>query len=718
MPGWFRSVLSSFVFLLLILVVDAPSASAAPVERAGSASISTDPDAGTWTIRSSTTSLVLGLGRGRDFELVSLTSLGGVSWTPGGASDTFLRIGGQTVSFGSRAAGFAFDTVTTSVSGLTVRLDATFQYPASRVTVTRHYAATSGSPTFETWTTIAPAAGAVTLADLNGFRFSVRAGPIRWLNGLQGDDPQTIRDEAFTIHQRQLAAGERLSLGATGRSSETTVPWFSIDGGADQFFAGLMWSGAWSLIASRTSSGLDLTLGLAPMSTSVTAAIDTPHAFFGVVRGTAADVPASLRAFIVQGIRGGQAFPALATYNTWFAYGVEIDETIVREEIDGAARLGAELFVVDAGWYAGAGRLGSDDFTSGLGTWAVDPARFPQGLRPLTEYAHSRGLKFGIWVEPERVALTAINRAGLAQESWLARIGGQYGSSNSAQICLGGAAAREWVLDQLVRLIDAAQPDYLKWDNNLWVNCDRSGHGHGAADGNFAHVTGLYQVLAALRSRYPALTIENVSGGGNRLDLGMLRYTDVAWMDDRTAPSVHVRHNVQGLSVVFPPAYLLSFVTDHDTEPLHRALDVSLYFRSRMTGVLGLCFRTGEFGDEDGAQMAREIGIYKTTRDALGSAAGALLTAQADPRGGPSWDVFQIGLRSNRTATVLAFQWDAGAAAITVKPVRLQSQAIYMVRSVDGGVLGTATGAELMADGISILRGSATAAHVLILERQ
>src|SRR5207237_6367330 len=99
-------------------------------------------------------------------------------------------------------------------------------------------------------------------------------------------------------------------------------------------------------------------------------------------------------------------------------------------------------------------------------------------------------------------------------------------------------------------------------------------HSHGSTDGNFAHVHGLYAMLATLRERYPELLIENVSGGGNRLDVGMLRYTDVAWMDDRTAPSVHVRHNIEGLSAVFPPAYLLSFVTDQDAEPLHDAPDL------------------------------------------------------------------------------------------------------------------------------------------------
>src|SRR5437763_8841619 len=86
--------------------------------------------------------------------------------------------------------------------------------------------------------------------------------------------------------------------------------------------------------------------------------------------------------------------------------------------------------------------------------------------------------------------------------------------------------------------------------NNMFVNCDRQGHGHGATDGNFAHVTGLYDLLTTLRQRYPDLLFENVSGGGNRLDVGMLRYTDAAWMDDRTAPSAHVRHNLEGLTAV------------------------------------------------------------------------------------------------------------------------------------------------------------------------
>ena len=109
-------------------------------------------------------------------------------------------------------------------------------------------------------------------------------------------------------------------------------------------------------------------------------------------------------------------------------------------EIDRAAALGVELFVLDAGWYVGAGETNDFDFDSGLGTWAEDTIRFPSGLASLADYAHGLGMKFGIWVEPERVALAHGRQAGLAQRAVAgARTAGDYGSATNAQICLAGA---------------------------------------------------------------------------------------------------------------------------------------------------------------------------------------------------------------------------------------------------------------------------------------
>ncbi len=197
-------MLSAFVFLYAILALTRV-ATADTVARAGFATIANDPDAGTWTIASSGTSLVLALGATRDFEILRLSSLSNQPWTIGNLPDTFLKVGGQTLPFGNRAAGFVYQTVTTTVKGLTVQLDAVFEVPAARLRATRHYAATSGSPTFETWTTFTPTAGAVSLSDLNGFRLTVPAGTLRWLNGLQGNDPKMPRDAAFTLQQRARA---------------------------------------------------------------------------------------------------------------------------------------------------------------------------------------------------------------------------------------------------------------------------------------------------------------------------------------------------------------------------------------------------------------------------------------------------------------------------------------------------------------------------------
>ncbi len=210
-----------------------------------------------------------------------------------------------------------------------------------------------------------------------------------------------------------------------------------------------------------------------------------------------------------------------------------------------------------------------------------------------------------------------------------------------------------------------------------------------------------------------------MSGGGNRLDVGMLRYTDVAWMDDRTAPSVHVRHNLEGLSAVFPPAYLLSFVTDHDDEPLHR--------RTRSRRCTCAAAWAGARACASGARSSRtptprtsahEIDIYKGLRDTLDSASASLLTMQASADNGPAWDVMQATAGDDGAAVISAYQTDDGVDRINVKPVGLESATTYSVQSVDTGLLGEATGADLMSAGIDILQSPNSAAHILIAARE
>jgi alpha-galactosidase len=707
--------------LLGAAVFGSLSVRAATVASSSDASIAHDESAGTWTLTAGGTSLRLALDASRDFSIVSLTTASAVAWTGSPSPDTVVRVGGQTLPFGSRSAGFTYQRVTVETHDDRLQLNATFDLASAGLRLTRHYAIAAGAPAFEVWTTYAPGAGganAKPLEDLNALQITVAAGPLRWINGLQGSAADVRNDAAFMLQQKTLANGETLTLGAEGRSSEQTVPWFAIDGDQDEFFATLMWSGAWSLGVTRGRTGLEVSFGLVSMSTAAGAPFDGPHAVFGVVRGGLPAATAALRSYAVNGIRAGRPLVPLVTYNTWFAYGTSIDESSIRAAMDRAAALGVELFVLDAGWYRGAGAGGPTDFDSGLGSWTPDPARFPNGLRPLADYAHERRMKFGIWMEPERVNLSLVGSPGgpgSIDDSWLATRGGGYGAGRVAQICLAGSAGRAWVLDQITALIDEVRPDYLKWDNNGWINCDRDGHDHGEADGNFAHVNALYQMLETLHERYPDLMIENVSGGGNRLDFGMLRYTDVGWMDDRTAPAVHVRHNIEGLSVAFPPAYLFSFVTSSDVESLHESKDMSMYMRSRMLAALGTCFRAEELTEADAANLTREVEIYKTMRETISSAAATLLTGQAAEDGGPPWDVLQETSSDGTKILISAFQSDLGVDRIIVKPAGLDPDATYSVQSVDAGDLGEASGTDLMMDGIDVRQSPNTGAHILII---
>jgi alpha-galactosidase len=705
---------------MFVLAAALPAVAATPVVQAGDASISHDSAAGTWSLAAGGATLTVALDPSRDFQVLRLVTSSPQPWIVGALSDSTVTVNDVPLAFGSRRAGFTYVNVTVNVvvADVALQLDATFELPAAALRVTRHYGIASGSPTFEAWNTYEALGAAVAVSNLVPFQASLPGGQLRWLTGLRGDNSDTANFTAFTLQEKTLAAGEHFALGAQGRSSEQAVPMLAVDGPEDEFYVALMWSGAWTLQVDQAVTGLSLSLGLTPMTTVVDGeAVDGPHVLFGAVRGGFTQAAAALRSYALPGIRGGRPFTPLVMYNTWYAHGTAIHEALIRFEMKRAAALGVELFVVDAGWYLGAGAGGRWDFDSGLGSWVPDPARFPNGLKPLTDYAHSLGMRFGIWVEPERVALSLVGDRRV-QESWLATSGGHYGSDRAAQLCFASAAVRRWVLDHLVALINSVQPDYLKWDNNMWINCDRPGHGHGATDGNFAHVKGLYDVLSSLRAAYPDLVLENVSGGGNRLDLGMLRFSDVAWMSDHTGPSVHVRHNLQGLSAVFPPAYLLSFVIDQGEEPLHRAADISLYFRSRMQGALGLSFTIDGFSDAELTAMAHEIGTYKAMRGTLSAADAALLSPQASRANGPAWDILQEMTAGAEQLLVIAVQSDAGVRKTNVKPTGLQPETTYQVQSVDRGLLGTATGGDLMRDGIDVVSSPGTAAHILMLSGQ
>jgi len=636
------------------------------------------------------------------------------------ALDTSLLVKGEPLTLTEARTGLRFDGARAERSDHGVHLVFTYSQREWRATIARHYASYPDSPVIEAWTTVEVAGDGepLAVADLTCWRVSIPAGTLRWVNGLRGDAPDTPVDDAFSIGARDLASGESFDLGAQRRSSERFIPLVTVDIGSGRWFAGVQWSGRWHIGATRNGQRIELTVDIPDTATRVTPdqPLEVPHSFIGFASGSAATLAEALRGFIA-GLRAGRPIRPLVTYNTWYPYGARVEEASVNDEIDRTAALGVELFVLDAGWYAGAGALAFSDFESGLGTWTADPARFPSGLRALSDRAHARGMKFGLWVEPGRVSLDTVGQPGLARDEWLARSAGANVTPTSGQICYGARAAREWVRAKLFALIDDVQPDYLKWDNNAWVNCDRAGHDHGPDDGNLRQVEGLYALLQELRDRYPALLIENVADGGSRIDFGMLRYSDAAWLDDRTSPGIRVRHNLQGAFELFPPGYLLSFVLDSPVQPLANSDDPLTELRSSMMGALGFGYRSPTLRPWLSDAIRDLIAWYGQLRDILQDAHAFLLTAQAPAAGGDGWDAVEALNASTGEATLFVFHLLDATDRVVVHPRGLESDATYSVRSLDAGDLGTARGASIMEDGVEIVQGSGTHSHVLALRK-
>ncbi len=396
--------------------------------------------------------------------------------------------------------------------------------------------------------------------------------------------------------------------------------------------------------------------------------------------------------------------------------------------MDAASAMGIEQFVVDAGWWSSINGADPTDFAHGYGTYDVDTDRFPNGLGGLSDYAHGLGLRFGVWVEPERVDRATVGKPGGAADRMLAMQDGRYDSGRtnatavSAQVCFVDPQARDWIMGRLSSLIDQAHPDYLKWDNNFWINCNRAGHGHGVADGNFLHIRGVDIVRDALRSRYPDLEIEDCASGGNRLSLDMLQYSDTTWISDRTFPSSRARHNLEGLLDIFPAPYLLTFEVDSAEEPMNGdpGIDLSMLLRSRMSGALGLSAMLVNMPEGAQAEVGGQIGLYKYIRPILTNSTSMLLSRQqVDYPDAPwsGWDVVEH-LSTTGDAVVMAFDTPDAESSTLVRPKGLRTDVTYRVESADYGDLGSVTGADLMNQGIQINTSDLSHSHVLIFRAQ
>jgi alpha-galactosidase len=709
--------LVSLVFAF-VLAGQSPAVAAQLASKEDAVVSSTDTG---WVVANAFITFAVGFDANGELVVQDLRRTGATqSWRPSPVRDTVFRIDDREQGLTrSNTSGFRHISADVADVGTGLELQLTFESLRDGLRARRVYAVYPQVAVIETWTDLESINGRTsTVTDLVSLQLVVDGALATTVDGLSGP---AETGGSFSVRHQVISEDTPLILEEHGRSTQRALPLVTVASARGTLVTGLMWSGAWRMDLNGKPGGrTEITSWLSNTTTVVTPArsVTMPHAILGIVDGDEGQVAPALHRFIVQALRGGRLLDPLVTYNTWFSYGADIDEEKVEEAMGAAAAAGAELFELDAGWYEGAGERDLFDFTSGLGSWRVDKDKFPHGLRELADRAHGLGMKFGVWVEPERVDLRTVGEPGMARETWLMQENGLYqpGVPNSearaAVLDFGNPEAREWAFEKLSQLIAESGADHIKWDNNAWLTNTRPLAGAGPNDGNFRHVTGLYQVLAALKERFPWLLIENCSGGGNRLDLGLMRYTDAGWMDDRTSPSAHVRHNLQGLTTFLPPAYLLSYLLHDATEPMHDAADLALYARSRMPGVFGLSFPAESLDERDIERVRGEVDRWKALRDLQRTASAVLVSPQVlGTQSGP-WDGTLLVAPGREQAVLYAFQNDGEVTGVNMRMRGLERTFEYAVRSDREGDLDAMTGASLMDTGIDLYAAESTGAHL------
>jgi alpha-galactosidase len=273
-----------------------------------------------------------------------------------------------------------------------------------------------------------------------------------------------------------------------------------------------------------------------------------------------------------------------------------------------AARIGCELFVVDDGWF---GMRNND--AAGLGDWWVNQQKFPQGLDQLIDHVKSRGMKFGIWVEPESV--NSDSELYRSHPDWIYRYPDAQPLTlrNQYLLNLSLGPVREYLWNMLHDLISTHDISFLKWDMNRAVTDMQSLHDGKGKKLWYGHVKAVYGLLEELRKAFPNLDIEACSGGGGRVDLGILRYAEQVWPSDNTDP--YTRLFIQeGFTQFYPPAAMMCWVTDSPGGKDWSKRPLAYRFHSAMCGSLGIGADISKFSEEELEECSCFIKQYKAWR--------------------------------------------------------------------------------------------------------
>ncbi len=541
---------------------------------------------------------------------------------------------------------------------------------------------------------------------------------LSYLTGRWAAETQLVREPIHT--------GMKVLESRKGHTSHGINPWFAIDASdateetGRVWFGALAWSGNWRINVEQTPyrqvrvtggfNTFDFAYPLKPGES-----LETPDFFAGFSETGFGGASRILHRFEREQVSPGGAQSRLrpVLYNSWEATTFNVTEAGQKALAEKAAKTGVELFVVDDGWF---GQRNND--RAGLGDWFVNPTKFPQGLNGLIESVNKLGMDFGLWVEPEMI--NANSDLYRAHPDWVMNFPGRPRTELRNQLVLN--FARDDVKEHIFGVLDKLATDYniryFKWDMNrpfaepgwpeqaageqreLWVQ----------------YVRNLYEVIDRLRAKHPKLEIESCSGGGGRIDLGILRRVEEVWTSDNTEAFDRLRIQ-EGFSQAYASKIMSAWVTDVPNQN-GRSTPLKYRFLVAMQGALGIGANLNRWTEQQFDEGTKMIALYKRIRGTvqMGELYRLLSPSSNDVTAN------QYVSADGKQAVLFAFrhaqQYNTAAPTILLRG--LDERAVYRLESFDKKLtegLQQVSGAYLMRRGLNLnLRGDYDSTAV-ILER-
>jgi len=224
-------------------------------------------------------------------------------------------------------------------------------------------------------------------------------------------------------------------------------------------------------------------------------------------------------------------------------------EAGIEHEIDMAADIGAETFLIDAGWYG----PNPNRWYQNVGDWYAG-AWLPNDIQPIREYARKKGLRFGLWVEIEGAG--AASKLRKDHPDWILTRDGKP-IANGRHLDVGNPVVAKWMESEIARIITNYDLDVFRIDYNMSTEEDGNQVRAGFVENSsWRHVENLYAMFDRLRLQFPRVIFQNCAGGGGRLDLGILHRFDNTELSDwmRGPRGVKI---LNGMTWLLPPEILL-----------------------------------------------------------------------------------------------------------------------------------------------------------------